>query len=65
MKLETCKVKGCKGTVELLYYGYPVCAKCWSKHCSGQINLKRKLKIKEEPSFPMEIKVDGTLRGYV
>jgi len=42
-----CSIKGCKNQSDIIYYGKPVCSKCFDKHCDNKINLKVKLNIKE------------------
>lgn len=41
-----CNVKGCKGGIYLLFYGFPICEKHWGRHCDKSF-LKREFKIKE------------------
>lgn len=35
MNADKCSTKGCKGEVEILLLGKPLCEKCWEKHCKS------------------------------
>jgi len=44
-RMARCSI--CKRAEEiLLYYGKPVCLKCWNKHCIKGLDLKEELKIR-------------------
>jgi len=43
------KCKNCnKNEEDLIYYGKPICLKCFHKHSVGEIDLKILLKITEK-----------------
>jgi hypothetical protein len=46
-KIERCSVPGCKNESGLVYYGHPICFRCWVANADGKIDLKKKLNIKE------------------
>ncbi len=47
---EHCAVNRCRRPTILLYYDrYPVCERCWERHCEGKINLKTEFGILPMP----------------
>jgi hypothetical protein len=42
---KMCEVKFCRKDSTLIYYKHDVCDECFEKHCKGEIDLKKELKI--------------------
>jgi hypothetical protein len=42
-----CEVRRCRGDEDVRYYGHYVCFKCWTKHCSDLLDLRKEFKIVE------------------
>lgn len=40
-----CEVKFCRKDSTLIYYKHGVCDDCFEKHCNGEIDLKKELKV--------------------
>lgn len=51
---EKCAIKRCRGLEYLIYYGFPLCWKCWFKYCENELDLKKELHIGEKEN---EIKI--------
>ena len=44
----TCCIPKCREPTEVLFYGHEICDKHWTQHCTGQLNLKHKLRVKDD-----------------